>query len=267
MTANILYKEKNIQFRYTGQGPAIVLLHGFLENMGMWDDFSEKLSPTYRIIAIDLPGFGASECLDIDHSMEEMAAVINEVLSHLKIETCLMVGHSMGGYVTLAFASAYPNKLKGFGLFHSHALPDSPDAKVNRDRAIAVVNSDHGHYIFNFFPELFAKENVPKFKKEIDDLHQEASKISSKAIVAALKGMKERPAMLEVLIEAKVPVLFILGKKDSRIPFDKTLAQTALPSICEVLMLDHVGHMGFLEAPEITLKAIEGFAAKTFWKE
>ena len=264
MTANILYKGKKILYRDAGKGPAIILVHGFLENMGMWDYFSNKLTPSYRVVTVDLPGFGGSECLGDTHSMEEMAEVINEVLKHLKIETCLMVGHSMGGYVTLAFAAAYPDKLKGFGLFHSHARADSDEAKVNRDRAIAVVNSDHGSYIFNFFPDLFAQENVPNFQKEIEQMQHDAIKTTPQAIVAALDGMKQRSDKLEVLIEAKVPVLFILGKKDSRIPFEKTLAQAALPPTSEALMLDKVGHMGFLEAREITLKTIEGFAGKVF---
>ena len=264
MTANILYKGKKILYRDTGKGPAIVLLHGFLENMGMWDYFAGELTLSYRVVTIDLPGFGGSECLGNVHSMEKMAEVVNEVLKHLKLKTCLMVGHSMGGYVTLAFAAAYPDKLMGFGLFHSHALADSNEAKVNRDRAIAVVNSDHGSYIFNFFPDLFASENIPNFQKEIEQMQHEAIKTSPQAIVAALEGMKQRHDQLEVLIEARIPVLFILGKKDSRIPFEKTLAQAALPSVSEILILDRVGHMGFLEARKLTLKAIEGFAGKVF---
>ncbi len=262
MTANFLYKSKKISYHDTGKGPVIVLLHGFLENMRIWDHFSEKLASSFRVITIDLPGSGDSECLGDVHTMEEMSEVVNEVLKYLEIDTCLMVGHSMGGYVVLAFAAAYPDKLKGFGLFHSHALADSDEAKVNRDRAIAVVNSDHGHYIFNFFPDLFAPENVLNFQEEIDLLHREAAKTSQQAIVAALEGMKQRTDKLEVLIEARVPVLFILGKKDSRIPFQKTLAQAALPPTAEVLMLNNVGHMGFLEARKLTLMAIEGFARK-----
>lgn len=264
MTKDIMLPGKRIRYRDTGHGATIVLLHGFLENMGMWDHFAEKLSGSYRIITIDLPGFGGSECLDTEHSMENMAAIVYDVLSHLSIDSCLMIGHSMGGYVCLAFAEAYPEKLAGFGLFHSHALADSPEARANRERAIAVVNSDHGQYVFNFFPDLFAPENVSRLKTEISKLQLEASKTSQQSIVAALDGMKKRSSKIEVLVNSRVPVLFILGKKDSRVPFEKTLAQSALPAISEVLILDNVGHMGFLEAQQITLKAVRGFAAKVF---
>ena len=141
---------------------------------------------------------------------------------------------------------------------------DTPEAKLNRDRAIEVVNSDRGAFIFNFFPELFAAENVTKYKKEIKQLHEDALDTSPKAIVAALEGMKYRTDKQDVLVKSKVPVLFILGKQDTRIPFEKTLAQAALPSTSEILVLDNVGHMGHIEERGKTLKAIEGFVMKCF---
>jgi len=263
MTGYILHKGKKVYYRYQGRGQAIVLLHGFLENMHMWDYFSKKLSDNYRVISIDLPGFGKSECLGRVHLMEQMASSVNKVLKELEVKKCLMVGHSMGGYVTLAFAAKFPGKLKGFGLMHSHAMADTAEAKVNRNRAIEVVNSDRGIFIINFFPELFAPENVPLYKSEIEKLHSDAMKTSPKAIIAALEGMKYRTDKLSVLVNSKVPVLFILGKKDSRIPFENTMNQATLPSTCEILVLDNVGHMGHIEARKKTLKAIEGFAKKT----
>lgn len=264
MYGSILYKGKKISFADQGAGNTLVLLHGFLENKSIWDYFSRKLSEDYRVITIDLPGFGGSECLGRIHLMDQMANAINKVLQHLDIKACLMIGHSMGGYVTLAYAAKYPGKLKGFGLFHSHALADSPEAKLNRNRTISLVKADHGGFIYNFIPDLFAPENVSKHEKEIKKLFDEALLISRKAIIAALEGMKLRTDKLDVLINARVPVLFILGKKDSRIPFEKTLAQAALPATGEILVLDNVGHMGFIEARKITLMAIEGFAAKVF---
>ena len=263
MIRDIELQGKKVHISDSGKGSAIVLLHGFLEDLSMWDYFSAKLSANYRVIAIDLPGFGGSEALGKKHSMGNMAALVDEVLEYLSIGKCMMIGHSMGGYVTLAFAAKYPDRLYGFGLFHSHALADSPEAKDNRDRAIAVVNSDHGKYIFNFFPELFAEENVDRFRDEIVALQRKAAKTNPRSIIAALAGMRDRSSSLNVLINTKVPVLFILGKKDSRIPFQVTLAQAALPPLSEILLLDNVGHMGFLEAQETTLKAIEGFVKMT----
>ena len=262
MTSNVTYKGKKISYRDKGRGPAIVLLHGFLENMSMWDYFSKKLSDEFRVITIDLPGFGGSECLHRVHLMEQIASAVNEVLKYLEVDKCLMIGHSMGGYVTLAFADKFPGKLQGFGLFHSHALADTPEAKVNRDRAIKVVQSDRGSFIFNFFPDLFAPENIESFGEEINKLYEDAMNTSPKAIIAALEGMKSRTDKRDVLINIKVPVLFILGKKDSRIPLEKTLAQASLVAVSEILVLDNTGHMGHLEARQETLEAVRGFAKK-----
>ncbi|MCK4569469.1 MAG: alpha/beta hydrolase [Bacteroidales bacterium] len=264
MYGSILYKGKKISFVDRGEGNALVLLHGFLENMSMWDYFSQKLSEEFRVITIDLPGFGGSECINSVHLMEQMAAVVNEVLEHLEVEKCLMIGHSMGGYVTLAFVDKFPEKLQGFGLFHSHALADSPDAKRNRNRAIDIVKADCGSFIYNFIPDLFAPENVESFEKEIKKLYEDAMNTSPKAIIAALEGMKNRTDKRDVLAYAKVPVLFILGKKDSRIPIEKTLVQASLPAVSEILVLDDAGHMGHIEAPKETLGAVRGFAKKVF---
>jgi len=260
----ITYKGKKIYFLEKGNGHTIVLLHGFLENMSMWEYISQKLSASYRVIAIDLPGFGNSDCLAEVHEMETLAEVVNEVLIIRRVKDCLMLGHSMGGYVTLAFAEKYPDKLKGFGLLHSHALADTDEAKVNRDRAIVVVNSNRGAFIFNFFPALFAPDNIDKHEQDIEKLHADAMKTSPKAIVAALKGMKDRTDKKHVLMNSKIPVLFILGKNDSRIPFEKTLEQTLLPEHCDLIILDNAGHMGHIEAKKKVLNAIENFAKKIF---
>lgn len=264
MQGYILYKSKKIYFRDQGEGKTIVLLHGFLENMSMWSYFIKKLTPHYRIITIDLPGFGKSDSLGRVHLMEQMASVVNKVLKSREVKKCVMLGHSMGGYVTLAFASKFPGKLRGFGLLHSHAMADTVEAKVNRNRAIEVVNSNKTTFIFNFFPELFAADNVEKHRGEIKKLYADAVKTSPKAIIAALEGMKYRMDKLDVLVKSKVPVLFVLGKQDSRVPLQKTLDQATLPSTSEILVLDNVGHMGHIEARKKVLKTIESFAGKAF---
>jgi pimeloyl-ACP methyl ester carboxylesterase len=104
---------------------------------------------------------------------------------------------------------------------------------------------------------------VQLYEKEIKKLHADAVKTSPKAIIAALEGMKYRTDKLDVLVKSKVPILFILGKNDSRIPFENTMNQATLPATSEILVLDNVGHMGHIEARKKTLKAIEGFAKKT----
>lgn len=246
----------------TGTGKAIVLLHGFLESMGIWDEFSRALSKHFRVLSIDLPGHGGSEILAEVHSMELMADAVHGVLEHCGISQCVMVGHSMGGYVALAFARRYEKMLKGICLFNSNALADTPDQRVNRSRAIAVVRQNHQGFISQFIPDLFAPENVSKFAGEIEKLKEEAMKMSGEGVIASLEGMKARHEHLDFLQKTRLAVLFIVGKKDSRSDFKRIQEQIALPKHSEALILGDCGHMGWIEAKEVTLPALASFASR-----
>lgn len=256
------FKGKKIHYQIAGKGNCVILLHGFLESGEVWKSFIRRLSPSFQVITIDLPGHGRSENIGPVSTMNEMAEAVHRVLKTVSAGTCLMVGHSMGGYVTLAYAEKYPRSLKGFVLFHSQAGADSPEARTNRERTIALVEKDYHGYIKNFIPELFDPANVQKFRKEIDNLKNLADQTGKAGIIAALHGMKNRPDRQHVLINSKVPVLFIIGKNDRRIPMELIIPQILLPEHSEMLLLDHVGHMGFIEASGKTFDAIKGFAER-----
>ncbi|MBN2175424.1 MAG: alpha/beta hydrolase [Bacteroidales bacterium] len=259
---NIIYNEKKINFSDTGKGDAVVFLHGFLESLIIWRSFSEKLSANYRVICIDLPGHGKSDGFSDIHTMESMAEGVKSVLDHLNIEKCALIGHSMGGYVTLAFADLYPGYLSGIGLFHSAAHADSPEAASNRERAIQAIQSDHTQFITHFIPDLFAKAHVSSYQKEINILKEIALTIEKENIIAALKGMKQRKDNRPLLKNMEIPVFFIIGKEDSRIPTDLAKEQVGLPKNSSMLLLEEVGHMGYIEAAEETFQFIEDFLKK-----
>ncbi len=258
------FKNKEIHYTDKGRGDTIVLLHGFTEDLRIWKHFSAKLSKSYRVICIDLPGHGKSECIAGTHTMELLADSTSAVLENLKIKQCLLIGHSMGGFVTLAFASKYPGMLKGFVLFHSHCFADSPDDKRNRSRTIELVRKDRFSFLSMFIPGLFPEDVREKFSKEIEFLKWCAGEIPREGIIAALKGMQERGDQTALLRSTKLPVLFILGLKDSRAPVAKLWDMISLPVVSESLILRDCGHMGYIEAPEVTLKTVKNFARKVF---
>jgi len=235
-----------------------------MENLGIWDHFTNQLKGEFKIVTIDLPGHGSSEQLAEVHTMDMMAEAVKAVLEHLKIQECVMIGHSMGGYVTLEFASKYPEYLKGVGLFHSSPYNDSPEARLNRERTIELVKSDRQGFISNFIPDLFAPANRTTYASEINGLKEEASKISKYSIVAALAGMKERKDHQRAISVMDVPVLVIAGKEDQRIPVSRVIEMIALPKHCDVLILGNVGHMGYLEAKKETLEKCRYFTRKCF---
>lgn len=256
------FNKTKIHFDDRGSGQAVVLLHGFLESLEMWDHFSAELSDDFRVICIDLPGHGKSEVFNDGLTMEIMANWVKAVLDHLKVETCVMVGHSMGGYVTLEFAERYPERLRGFALFHSHASADTEEARVNRRRTINIVKLDKVGFIKEFIPDLFAQENTVRFADKIELQQQRAVQTPPQGIIAALEAMGGRTGKTEFLQHADMPVLFIAGKEDKRIPIQKVMAQAILPAHAEVLIMDKVGHMGFIEAREKTMDMLRCFIRK-----
>ncbi len=257
--AEVKFQGGFINYSEKGEGNAVVFLHGFLESKEIWDDYSEILSKEYKVICIDLPGFGETKIFREIHSMKFMAEAVKTVLVNLDIKECLMVGHSMGGYVTLEFLKLFPEYLKGIVMFHSHAADDNKKAKVNRDRMIKIVEEDRKGFITQFISDLFAPENTEKHKKQIKQLIEKSNQTKNEGIIAALKGMKERTDKLDLLSETEIPVKYILGKKDSRIPLERAIKQIVLPVHSEVMILGDVGHMGFIEAREKTLKALKYF--------
>ncbi len=262
MAAFIQANGQQIRFMVKGTGPSLVLLHGFTESLEIWDDFANALEKEFRVISVDLPGHGQTGLFGPSHSMELMAGVVKLVLDHLSAGPCVMIGHSMGGYVTLSFAEKYPRMVKAFGLFHSHAGADSEEARKNRVRMINIVYSNRTGFIRQFIPELFAPENVQHFQEAIGQLQELALLPPPEGIVAALRGMMERDDKTAYLSKAGIPVLFIAGKADLKIPLDLVLRHAALPDHAEVVILGKAGHMGFIEERDKTLQSIRYFARK-----
>jgi len=264
METFVKYREAKIHYKTQGFGNALILLHGFTESLDIWKEFSEALSKNFKVICIDLPGHGESECISDIHTMELIAESVKAVLEKEKIKECVMIGHSMGGYVALAFAEKYHSYIKGLGLFHSSALPDTPENKANRARAINVIEKNHTGFIINFIPDLFAPAFREIFKKEITAIITQAQKMTKQAIIAAQKGMMERYDKRKVLKNAAFPVLFIAGKQDTRISYDKILEQIALPNDTVAILLHDIAHMGYIEAKDKTLHAVKSFAERIY---
>jgi len=263
----LLYQNKKVSYFEKGKGNTIVLLHGFLENKSMWDSFVEELARDFRVVTIDLPGHGETDNMGPVHGMGLMADIVNTVLTSIGVKESIIAGHSMGGYAALQYAEVFPQKTRGIVLFHSHAAEDTPEAKRNRDRTIELVQESRKEFISRFIPDLFASENRSGLEQEINVLKEQAHQISKDGIIAALKGMKNREDKLDFLKKTSIPVCFISGKQDSRIPVEKLLSQAALPEHSEVLLLQHAAHMGWLEQKAVTLPAIRHFAERMYeWR-
>jgi pimeloyl-ACP methyl ester carboxylesterase len=265
MEGTVKFKNANLHYRDEGDGNVLVLLHGYLESMDIWGSFKDELSRYYRVVTIDLPGHGESDTVCETHTMEVMADAVEIILNHLDIGRAVITGHSMGGYVTQAFAEIFPEKTAGFCLFHSHGFADSEEKKANRDREIELVKSGKKMQIFKInIPRAFANDNLHRFSDEVKRSGQIALATTENGIVCALKGMKARPDRRKVIMESVVPVLIIAGRKDNYIPFGIYEQHFNLAPGTDVLILENSGHMGFIEEKEKSLEGIMKFLDKVY---
>jgi pimeloyl-ACP methyl ester carboxylesterase len=253
----ILYKNTNISYSDTGKGTTIVLLHGFLENKNMWQKFVSEFSTKYRVITIDLLGHGDTECLGYIHLMEDNADAVHEVLSKLRIRKAIFVGHSMGGYIALAFAELYPESIKGLVLLNSTSKADSEERKANRDRAIVAVKQNYANFIRMSIANLFSEDNREKLVEAIEKVKIEALKTPLQGIVASLEGMKIRKDREVLLHTTNYPKLLILGEQDPVLNFEETKEQIENTEIQLVSFPD--GHMSHIENKEELSKVLWDF--------
>lgn len=250
---------KNIKISYTeqGKGTAVLLLHGFLENQTMWNAFVPELSKKHRVITIDLLGHGETECLGYVHSMEDQADMVHHVLHELKIRKAVFIGHSMGGYVSLAFAELYPDNVKGIVLQNSTSRADSEERKANRDRAIVAVKQNYSAFIRMSIANLFSEDNRERLSDIIEEVKSEALKTPLQGIVAALEGMKIRKDREVILHFAPYPIQLILGKKDPVLNYDDSLEQVEGTQVQLITFED--GHMSHFENQAELLAVLSGF--------
>lgn len=251
-----------MHYKVSGKGKVVVLIHGFVEEGSMWDSAVKVLNETHRVIVPDLPGFGKSPLETDQLSMEYYADEVYKMLKQEKVKTCTMLGHSMGGYITLYFAEKHPEMLTRFGLINSQCFEDSPQKKANRKKSIGFIRK-HGtnHFVKELYSVIFSDEYKKKHPKVVNSLISKALKYTPKTLMLATEGMMNRRGKEDVLKNAKVPVLFINGKEDPSAPLALTLKQASLPQTAHIHFFAGSKHMSLFEKKKETLQIISSFCA------
>jgi pimeloyl-ACP methyl ester carboxylesterase len=256
----IIFNDSKIRYSIQGKGKTVVLLHGYLESLEIWNGFADELASKFQVITVDLPGHGKSETINGEASVELMAESIKAILDFNNIKKAVIIGHSMGGYAMLAFAEKWPETLQGIGLFHSITWADLPEKKEARDREIELVRQGKKNLIFNTnVAKGFATDNLDHFKDEVERAKKIATGTSDDGIIAALNGMKTRKDRTTVLENIKVPVFFAVGMKDNYIPSEKLLKLSTLPKKKHVTIFENSGHMAFIEEKDRAVDEMEQF--------
>ncbi len=253
------YENAEIKYTVIGKGQTVVLLHGFGEDSNIWAHQIAFLKNRFRLFVPDLPGSGKSSLLKGKAvSMSDYASCIKRILEKEQIEKCTMIGHSMGGYITMAFAEKYPEYLTAFGLFHSSAYADDADKKANREKAIAfIAKNGAAAFLATSIPGLFKDDEISR--NDIDNLLEKSNNFSAEALIQYYEAMISRPDRTNVLKNSKVPVLFILGEHDKAVPFKSGLEQSTLAKTTYVNILRRSAHMGMLEETEKSNRILGDF--------
>lgn len=249
----------SLTFLEKGTGQPLVLLHGFCENKSIWSRAVDQLADHFRVISLDLPGFGETKAVS-EITIEEAADSVKSTLQLLKIDQCVMIGHSLGGYVSLAFAEKYPQALKGMGLFHSSAFEDNEEKKHTRNKTADFIKKN-GIKLFaqSFVEPLFYPKYRNNLRSEIDQLKAEVAECSEDTVVAYTYAMRDRKERIDVLKTIEVPVLFVIGKEDMAVPLEASIDQCHLPKEAVVHFLEETAHMGMIERPVESVKIIQLF--------
>ena len=249
----------SIHFFEKGQGQPLILIHGYCETSQMWIDFANDLSKDFRVICPDLPGCGDSPISGDQITLEEVAVLLEEWMEENRFENPILIGHSLGGYVTLALLELMGAKLKAVGLFHSTAYPDDADKKEARNRTITFLKK-HGveKFVASFVPPLFPENRREELAEEIENAIQEANRCSLNGLVAFAGAMRDRKDRLEILKAFQGPKLMIAGTEDGAVKIHASREQNE--AFTQFIELEGVGHMGMIEKKALTLQLVRDFA-------
>ena len=253
----ITFQDSTIFYRTVGEGKTVVLIHGFGEDSDIWDYQVNFLKNHFHIILPDIPGSGRSEMVP-DANIETYAEIINAILENERASACLpeteritIIGHSMGGYITLAFAEEYPEQLNSFGLFHSTAFADSEEKKQIRTKAIDFINEKGSHvFLKTSTLGLFTNSFAEQHPERINELIEKGKRFSAEVLVQYYEAMIARPDRTNILKTFSKPILFIIGEHDMAIPLESSLQQCYLPIQSHVTLLEKSAHMGMWEETE-----------------
>lgn len=258
--SNVLINDKPVYYRMEGKGQPVVLVHGFSEDGTVWENQVEYLKNKFQLIIPDLPGSGQSPINDANWSMEYFAECIRTILDQENFATVSMIGHSMGGYITLAFADAYPDRLRSFGLFHSTAFADSEEKKTARRRGIEFIQQNGAaKFLEQSIPNLFSDETKKRQPDLVGKILARFTNFIGQSLVNYYQAMIARPDRTHVLKNFPRPILFIIGKHDTAVPYEQVLQQCYMPGLSYIHTLEHSGHMGMWEEPALSNVFVEEF--------
>lgn len=268
MQKNILFQDTPVHYRVIGNGNPVLLLHGFGEDSTIWEHLIADLQLDYRLLVPDIPGSGLSPALPGSPTIDTLADAMASLLKAEEVDSCTVLGHSMGGYIALALVEKYPYWANGLGLLHSSAFADSEEKKEARQKSIDFIRTNGAQaFLKTSTPGLFTPEFAAAHADIVNELLQKGKKFTAEALVQYYQAMIGRPDRSEVLKQFDRPVLILAGEHDKAVPFDHSLQQSHFAPITQLQILRKSAHMGMLEETELFNKAVKDYLADLFSKK
>ncbi|MFZ1305885.1 MAG: alpha/beta hydrolase [Ferruginibacter sp.] len=259
------YQSSNIYYRTIGAGRPLILIHGFAEDGDVWKNQIEFLKEYFYLIIPDLPGSGKSAMIK-DMSIEGMSETIKALIDFelqkflsqpAEAKGVSLAGHSMGGYITLAFAEKYPDMLTSIALVHSSAFADSEEKKANRLKSIEFVKKNGAYeFLKAVITDLFTEEWAEANPEIVDRQIEKSKGFADEAIIAYYEAMINRPDRTHVLKSFTKPIMIIIGEHDKAVPFEQSMQQCYLPNLAHIHILRNSAHMGMFEETDKLNKAL-----------
>jgi pimeloyl-ACP methyl ester carboxylesterase len=256
ISKKVLFKNSVLHYKISGKGKYLMLIHGFGEDWRVWKHQIEELSKYYTLILPDIFGSGDSEMLEGENiTIDDYAKGLKEIISAENIKHFSIFGHSMGGYIALAYLAQFPEDLSSIGLIHSTAYSDDENKIQQRNKSIQFIQ-EFGSLAFlkTTVPKLFS--TIKRNKYLIDAFLQMGSDISKNTLIQYYNAIKNRPERIDLLKKVTIPVLFIAGMEDTLVSYTDNISQSILPSISEIKLLTNTAHVGFCENPGLSNKTI-----------
>ena len=261
MVGTSVFRSATIAYSVKGKGRSILLIHGFLGAKEIWKELESRLAKSFKVVSIDLPGHGQSACIGYVHDMELLAECCKSLLTHLSIRKSIVVGHSLGGYVSLAFGEKFPDSVLGLMLVNSSAKGDSEDREKSRNQLIRMVKKDRLKLLTSLVPSFFNIKNR-KSTWQIMGYLKMAKNCSEQAIIATVEGMKTRKEREIVLKFAPYPYHYIIGVHDSILNCDQLIKETKIGANGSYSLLEGASHMSLVERKEDVFRAIKSFSKR-----
>jgi pimeloyl-ACP methyl ester carboxylesterase len=263
MQKKIQFRGEYLEYEIFGNGLPVMLVHAFAEDRSIWYPLLKGMENKYKWILPDLPGSGRSSFNKSAVELRDLAESIRAIADFENIDRLVLIGHSMGGYISLAFAEKYPEKISALGLFHSSCYGDPEEKKQIRDKNIRFIQQ-YGSRVFleQSMPGLFSDYFKSKHPEEIRKLIDRYANFNSDSLVLYQNAMKNRPFTTHVLKSITKPVLFIMGEEDKAVPLRDSLEQCHLPEISYIHILTQAAHMGMIENTSLCNSFVDSFLAK-----